>query len=53
MFKQIKKLTTLLFVVATMLLGLPLRAQTCDAMLHDSLPFNEDFEAWNTVFTAL
>ena len=47
MLKQIKKLTALLFVVTTMLLGLPLRAQTCDELPHDSLPLTEDFESWN------
>ena len=47
MLKHIKKLTALLFVVTTMLLGLPLRAQTCDELPHDSLPLTEDFESWN------
>ena len=47
MLKQIKKQTALLFVVTTMLLGLPLRAQTCDELPHDSLPLTEDFESWN------
>ncbi len=35
-------------LAVTLLLGQCIQAQTCDDLPHDSLPFYENFETWNT-----